>query len=131
MKKLKWTNTPYGYREAIYRNHIINDSNGEFMPEGITVDFDGDLAYCENLEDAMDKIDENILWGLKDELQHLGGAAAGFKVSYEKGKFILIRVASTEAQPVIEAMNKYVQTWLSEDAQFVDTKDGHWVLEKF
>lgn len=132
MKKLKWTKISYGYREAVYRNHSIYDSNGEFMPDGITVDFDGDLVYCEDIDDARDKIDEYILWELREELQRLGKCAAGFKVSYENEKFILINIfPEVASEPLINAMNEYVHKNLSEAANFMASKDSHWVLKKF
>lgn len=61
-EKIKWKKTPYGFSEADYKGFTI--TKGQYYatgmsddPNEITVDFGGDDAYFDSIEEAMKAID--------------------------------------------------------------------------
>lgn len=56
--KLRWVETPYGFREAEYKGFVITDSNGSYYPKGISVNIYGDVTLVDSTKDAIRIIHE-------------------------------------------------------------------------
>lgn len=70
--ELKWNKTLFGFEEAeLYGYTITEDINGEYHPAGITVDFYGDIVSCDSEDDAIEKIEREVIRRLKQELDKL------------------------------------------------------------